>query len=304
MSRKFSRLVLVASMAAGFGVAPMLGANATGRGVDAQNNTFVGSDGNALSAFVGDDISWRILDGTHTVTPYDEKQWGQKGSGDLDPGTDQYKATHFDKPGQYLYFCKYHGGGTKDNPTGMWGVVNVTDPTPNTQPPATQPPATQPPATQPPPTQPPPTTATTAHPAGPAPTTATTAPAPASSAGAHPATTAAPAPTTTTAAKADKSKAPKDGSTTTSAPPPPAPVDLPDSAIIPTLPGAPSTVQDGAVVEAPGSTPEGDAVALIKHKHGHKGTMVLVVTGLGIGALGIGTAGYKFANRSSKYFPA
>jgi hypothetical protein len=32
--------------------------------------------------------------------------------------------------------------------------------------------------------------------------------------------------------------------------------------------------------------------------------MVLVVTGLGIGALGIGTAGYKFANRSSKYFPA
>jgi hypothetical protein len=54
----------------------------------------------------------------------------------------------------------------------------------------------------------------------------------------------------------------------------------------------------------PSSTPEGDAIALIKHKHGHKGMLVLIATGLGIGALGVGTAGYKYANRSSKYFPA
>ena len=31
---------------------------------------------------------------------------------------------------------------------------------------------------------------------------------------------------------------------------------------------------------------------------------LLIASGLGLGALGLGTAGYKFANRSSKYFPA
>jgi hypothetical protein len=135
--------------------------------------------------------------------------------------------------------------------------------------------------------------------------TTTTAPAPAGTAGAPHALAPAPpapAPTTTTAAKADKNKNPKDSSTTTTTAPPPAPVDLPDSAIIPTLPSG-ATVQNGAV-EVPGSTPEGDAVALIKEKHGRKGVKLLVVTGLGIGALGVGTAGYKFAHRSSKYFPA
>ena len=294
MSRTFFRLVLVASVVTAFGVAPLLGADAgTGRGVDVSGQKFLGNKGtNTIDAWVGDTISWRILDGTHTVTPYDEKQWGQKGSGDLDSTTDpQYSATHFDKPGQYLYYCKYHGGGTKDKPTGMFGVVSVTDPSATTSSSTT---TTTPPATQ-------PTTDTTAHPPAPA-TTTPTAPASAGPAGTHAPVTAAPAPTTTTPTKADKNKNPKDSSTTTTTAPPPAPVDLPDSAIIPVLPSG-ATVQNGSV-EAPGAIPEGDAAAPLKKKHSHKGPLVLVVTGLGIGALGLGTAGYKFAHRSSKYFPA
>ena len=90
MSPKFRRLVLVASLVTGISVAPMLmlGANATGRGVDVSNNQFVGTNGsNSINVYVGDDVTWHILDGTHTVTPYDQKQWGQNGSGDLDPGS-------------------------------------------------------------------------------------------------------------------------------------------------------------------------------------------------------------------------
>jgi hypothetical protein len=87
--------------------------------------------------------------------------------------------------------------------------------------------------------------------------------------------------------------------------PPPPPVELPDSAIIPVLPGLTgTTTQNG--IEAPGDTPEGDAIALLKSKKGggDKAMKLLIVSGLGLGVLGLGTAGYKYANRSSKYFPA
>jgi plastocyanin len=279
----------------GFGVAPLLGAYAgTGRGVDVSGQKFLGNNQtNTLDAQIGDTITWRIIDGTHTVTPYDEKAWGQKGSGDLDSTTDpQYSANHFDKPGQYLYYCKYHGGGTKDKPTGMFGIIRVADPNATTSSSSTTT-STTPPATQ-------PTTDTTPHPAAPT-TTTTTAPAPAGPAGIHPPGTAAPAPTTTATTKPDKTKSPKDSSTTTATPPPPGPINLPDSAIIPVLPSG--SVQNGAV-EAPGAAPQGDAVALLKQKHSHKGRLVLVAMGVGIGALGIGAVGYKFAHRSSQYFPA
>jgi hypothetical protein len=116
----------------------------------------------------------------------------------------------------------------------------------------------------------------------------------------------APAPTTTTN-KAEKDKKPKDETTTTTTAPPP-PIDLPDSAIIPTLPGASTTssVDPGGSAEAPADTPEGDAVALLKSKkdNGGDALKLLIVSGIGLGALGIGSAGYKYANRSSKYFPA
>jgi plastocyanin len=292
VSPKLSRLMLVASLVAGFSVVPMLmlGAGASGRGVDASGNKFVGTNGgNSIDAYVGDNVTWHILDGVHTVTPFDQKQWGQNGSGDLDPNTDPpYTATHFDKPGQYLYYCKHHGGGTKDHPTGMWGVINVIDPNAPATTTSTTPPTTSPPDTQ------PPTTVTTGHP-GPGPT-ATTAP-PAGPA-AHPPTptTAPPAPTTTTA------KPDKKGNTTTTVTTAPPPINLPAEAIIPNINSNGTATQNGVV--APSSTPQGDAVALIKKKHSDNALKALIALGVGMGAMGIGTAAYKFAHRSSKYFPA
>jgi len=303
VSRKLTRLLLVASLAAGFGIAPLVGANAAGqtRGVDVYNPPHGFDSGNQsdpteIQVDIGDNVAWYVHEGTHNITPVDEKAWGQKGSGDLDVNTNPpYTAVHFDKPGRFVYYSR--GEATIDKSgkcTGMCGAVLVRDPNATTTSTTV---TTSPPATQ------PPTTVTTAHPTPPG-TTATTAPAPAGPAAAHAPTTAAPAPTTTTA-KAEKG--PKgETSTTTTAPPPP--VNLPDSAIIPTLPSADpaatTAVQDGAVAQAPASTPEGDAVALLKDKPQHNAMKLLIVTGIGIGALGIGTASYKFAHRSSKYFPA
>ncbi|HEV3364674.1 MAG TPA: hypothetical protein VG795_11170, partial [Acidimicrobiia bacterium] len=142
-------------------------------------------------------------------------------------------------------------------------------------------------------------------------TTATTRP------GATPPATTATVPTTrpapsgpaatTTTAKGNKDKKPKDETTTTTIPPltpPPPPIDLPDEAIVPSLPGF-NTPSSGEP-EAPLETPEGEAVALLRPKKNDGGDAVklLIVSGIGLGALGVGTAGYKYANRSSKYFPA
>ena len=110
--------------------------------------------------------------------------------------------------------------------------------------------------------------------------------------------------TTANTAKGDKNpKDPKEETTTTSSTLPPT-VDLSDEAIIPTLPG--SGAAPGSDAEAPLDTPEGEAVALLKSKkdNGGDALKLLIVSGLGLGALGVGTAGYKYANRSSKYFPA
>ena len=301
MSRNLTRLALAAFVAVGFGVAPML-ALAAGPGVDIVDNQFRYTDGsNAVTVYLGDDVTWHVADGveeTHTVTPYDTKAWTDKTTGspdDLKAGAEPYSA-HFTRPGKYFYFCKNHGGGTKDQREGMWGSVTVIDPNATTTTTTTAPPATTPTTAG--------TTTTTA--ATPGPTTPTTA-APASSAGAKPPTgTIAPAPTTTTAKDKKGKDDKKDEETTTTTAPPPPPIDLPDSAIIPVLPGAVtgSTTQDGSI-QAPTDTPEGDAIALLKSKKsGGHATKLLILSGVGLGALGIGTAGYKYANRSSKYFPA
>jgi plastocyanin len=304
VSPKLTRLLLAASMAVGFSVAPML-AYAAGPGVDIVDDQFRYTDGsNSVTVYLGDDVTWRVAgdaEGTHTVTPYDTQAWTDKVTGspkDLTAGKEF--SAHFAKPGKYYYFCENHGGGTKEKREGMWGVVNVVDPNATTTTTTTAPPSTTPTTA--------PTTTTTPA-VTPAPTTPTTA-APASPAGVKPPGTAVPAPTTTT--KPDKDKKGKDDkkdeTTTTTAPPPPPPVDLPDSAIIPALPGLDgsySTAQNG--IEAPDGTPAGDAIALLKSKKGGgngKAVKLLIVSGVGLGALGIGTAGYKYANRSSKYFPA
>jgi plastocyanin len=299
VSRKFIRLVLVASVAAGFGLAPMVGANAADqiRGVDVYNppKGFVtpGSTANPndITIDIADNVSWHVVEGTHNVTPVDAKAWGDAGSGDIDASTNPPYTVHFPKVGRYVYYSK--GDATIDKNgkcTGMCGVVNVIDPGATTTTSTTSTTTT---------TTAPPTTDTTPHP-GPSVTTPTTASAPAGVAG-HMPTTAAPAPTTTTPTKPDKK--PKDGSTTsTAAAPASGPIDLPAEAIVPNVSPNGTATQDGVV--QPSSAPEGDAVALLKQKHSHNGKLVLVITGLGIGALGIGTAGYKYANRSSKYFPA
>jgi plastocyanin len=250
---------------------------------------------------VGDSVIWYIKEGSHTITPADKSKWDDEdgSGGELEAGKD-YTAL-FPKAGNYPYYCEVHGGKDPQAPngvTGMSGLIVVRDPNAATT--TTTPPATQPPTTQ------PTTTPTTARPVTP------TTSAPASATGTHTPSSAGPAPTTTTAAKADKNKKHKDDptTTTTAAPAPPAPVDIPDSAIIPALPGsdqlpASTEVQEGAIGEAPSDTPEGQAVALLKpNKRGGNGVKLLIASGLGLGALGIGTAGYKFANRSSKYFPA
>lgn len=291
MSRKFTRLLFVASMVAGASVAPMLGAYAQDeRGVDITGTTF-GVDGK-VDAWPGDVVKWTVRDdGQHTVKPVEPAKWigegNQEGSGTL-KGGDTF-SFRFDRPGTYAYFCEIHGADK------MKGEVNVLDPNPTTT--TTAPPSSTPPPPPPPP--PPPSSTTTTRPV-----VTTTAP-PTTAAGSKSQPTGK-APTTTAPKEKDKDKKPKDEETTTTTAPPPPPIDLPNEAIIPSLPGfgpGPST-QNG--VEIPDGTPEGDAVALLKSgkRGGGNAKKLLIVSGLGLGLLGFGTAGYKYANRSSKYFPA
>ena len=300
MSRKLIRLMFVATVVAGMS-APLLGASAAGqaRSVDAWNpprNFEVPGPqpSNRIEIQKDDTVSWVIWEGEHTITPKDPKQWGGDGSdpdAPLTPEAPRYSKT-FSKYGEYVYYCKIHGSIAEDGkPQGMWGVVHVKDLTPDTTAPPTTAPA-PPPTTAP---APPPTTAPGATPPATTATAPTTRPAP-----------TAPATTQTTAKPKDKDKK-KDGkeeeTTTTSSTLPP-PVDLPNEAIVPTLPGFGAA--PGPDAEAPLETPEGEAVALLKSKKNKGGDAVklLIVSGLGLGALGVGTAGYKYANRSSKYFPA
>jgi plastocyanin len=301
-SPKLFRLLFAATVVAGVS-APMLGAYAAPRksSVDAYNPPkgffLLGAEpSNTLEINPNDTVGWIIKEGEHTVTPKDRNQWGDGGSETLKPDSPQYVADHFKAPGDYFYYCSIHSSpdDVGKQGVGMWGLVHVKDPNP----PVTQPPTTQPPTTQPPTTQPPATTSTTRQLGSTPPATTATAP------------TTRPSPTTaapTTTTKADKDKKPKDETSTTTVPsltPPPPPIDLPDEAIIPALPSANTT--SSAEPGAPTDTPEGEAVALLKGKKdgGGDAMKLLIVSGIGLGALGMGTAGYKYANRSSKYFPA
>jgi plastocyanin len=306
VSRKFSRLVLVALAATGFGFVPMLGANAADpntSSVDAYVGRFEvprAAISNRLDIYVGDWVTWNVFEGEHTVTPIpaDRKLWGSDGSGTLKVESERYTAKNFKTANNYTYYCTVHGSFNEatGKAEGMWGFIRVMDPNAATTTTTAAPVTT--------------TTAAPTTTTRPATTTPTTAPTGAGTSGVPTPPTTAKAPTTTTGKDKDKDKGKKpkeeETTTTTTAPPPPAPIDLPDSAIIPSLPGSeiPASVQEGVVGEAPGDAPEGEAVALLKGKRGGNGKKLLIVSALGLGALGVGTAGYKFANRSSKYFPA
>jgi len=311
VSPKLSRLLLIATVAAGFGVLPLQGALADS-GVDVHNmptgfSMVPGASGDCqnndpnqiphTAIHAKNTVTWYIKEGTHNVTPaedvpsaYGHAATWPKGVGPSgDKNTNDTVAVTFNNPGLYFYYSSTNGEGSDNHGQlrGMCGVIVVdVDTTPTTT--TTTPPATTP-DTQ------PPTTSPSAPP--PAPTPSSTAP-PATSPGTH-APTTAPAPTTTTAVKGDKK--PKDSSTTTTTTAPPA-INIPPEAIIPDIAGAGTATQNGVV--QPSSTPSGDAVALIKHKHSDNAKKMLIVTGVGIGALGIGAGAYKWANRSSKYFPA
>ena len=297
---KLIRLLFAATVVAGVS-APMLSAYAAPRksSVDVYNMpkgfTVPGATpANRLEININDTVGWNILEGDHTITPKDSKQWGDGGSDTINGDSPQYVANHFTKGGDYIYYCKIHGGiDNSGNPTGMWGVIHVIDNAPTTTT-TTTPPATTPP-TQPPTSS---TTVTTRQLGSTPPATTATAP----TSPAHPGPTA---PATTTTAKAEKDKKAKDETTTTTTAPPP-PLDIPDSAIIPTLPSTSTPANPDPGAPAPADAPEGDAVALLKGKKNDGGgaMKLLIVSGLGLGVLGFGTAGYKYANRSSKYFPA
>jgi len=291
VSRKLTRLLLAASVAAGFAIAPMLSAQAATSYVFLENDQLNGGKieaGNHVTDVLpGDTVIWHVKNGEHTVTPKNDQPgyhvWPKVDPPERMKSGDEFEVT-FPNAGRYFYFCEIH-------PTTMKGYVDVKDQVTTT--------TTTPPT----PTTAAPTTTTTRV-VVPGPTTTTTS-APVSPAGVKPPTTTAPAPTTTTAKDKRGKDDKKDEETTTTTLPPPPPVDLPDSAIIPVLPtdGAGTTTQNG--IEAPDGTPEGDAIALLKSKKGGgKAMKLLIVSGLGLGALGLGTAGYKYANRSSKYFPA
>jgi len=323
VSPKLTRLLLVTAVAAGFGVLPMSGAQADGPGVVVRDlptgfqqdvkvsgqchNTKDPNQMPRVDVNKGDSVSWFFDGGNqdkHNVTPANDVPGGQKWtvgkSDDKAPGDPDPFVVKFDNAGLFFYYSSFNheGSDNKGQLDGMCGVVRVIDPnatttttTTTTTPPTTAPPATQPPATT-------PTTPTTAHPATPT----STAPAAVIPSATHPATPAAPAPTTTATTKPEKDHKPKDDTTTTTAPQVNGPTDLPAEAIVPNVTPNGTAVQDGAV--QPSSTPTGDATAIIKHKHGHGSVILLIVSGLGIGGLGVGTAAYKWANRSSRYFPA
>ncbi|HEV7688808.1 MAG TPA: hypothetical protein VGQ80_19695, partial [Acidimicrobiia bacterium] len=95
MIRKFLRLALVASMAAGFGLAPMLTLPAyADSGVDVWNpprGFDSGSDKlHETKIQIHDSVTWYIKEGTHNITPAEDvagsQKWGQRASADLSTG--------------------------------------------------------------------------------------------------------------------------------------------------------------------------------------------------------------------------
>ena len=316
MSPKLTRLLLVATVAAGFGVLPMPGARADSavfvydlpKGfsqTDTGGQCHSTKDPNQMPKIdvdKGASVSWYMDQGNqdkHNIIPANDVPGGQKWpsvpnghSPDMAAGEGGF-TVKFDNPGLYFYYSNFNkeGSDSKGALDGMCGVIHVNDPNPPT-PTTTAPQVTT--TTLPEPT-------TTTHPAGPG-TTPTTAPAPAGPAATHPPVTGASATTTTAKPDNNKDNTKKNETTTTTTALATGPIDLPAEAIVPNVTPGGTATQDGVV--QPASTPTGDATALIKQKHGHGPLILLIVSGLGMGGLGIGTAAYKWANRSSKYFPA
>ncbi len=299
---------------------------------------FTPANGTVTSVALGDTVTWHVLDGTHTVTPVDPAAFG--GSGDLTGPDGSYSAT-FDKPGTYTFYCKHHGKVDADGKTfhGMWGKIEVKGPDTTT----TTTPAGSPPSSGPPPGQanpPPPPPPSGPHPPPPS----SSGPPPSSSSGSGgsgnsgggngqsaadlgrtwvgppitqpPPPPPAPRPAAGPASGSNQDQAPspqssggrgngngngREGNGNANSGPAYVP---PDSALLPPIPAFP-TPTTAPVAGTPSGVPQGDAIAVLKHEgRGKHGTLILVLTGFGVGAFAFGVGGWKYTHRASKYWPA
>ena len=283
---------------------------------------FTPSNGTVTQVTQGETVTWRSLDGTHTVTPADGSAF--PGSGDL-TGPDATYSVTFDKPGSFSFYCRHHGS-VEDNGKihhGMWGRIEVKagDGTTTTTAPPAPPPANQPPPGSDP--GPPPAPAPT-HPPSPPPTQGS--PPPSSSGGSTggqngqtaagtgrpfvgpPPTQAAPPPSKTAFAGPPATDPPKERekereSSSDNTSPPQATAVPPDEAVLPPSPQFPTATT--APAQSPADVPHGDTIAVLKNEQGgHRRKLVMFGTIFGMGAFAAGVGGWKYMNRSSRYWPA
>jgi plastocyanin len=298
---------------------------------------FTPSNGTVTQVTQGETVTWRALDGTHTVTPVDSSAFS--GSGDL-TGPDATFSVTFDKVGVFSFYCRHHGSVEDGGKThhGMWGKIDVkpgNDTTTTTAPPA-PPPDSQPPPPNPDP-GPPPAPGPTQPPSPPP----TSSPPPSTSGGSTggqggnsqgsssqggsgqtaagtgrpwvgpPPTQAAPPPTRTASAGPPATEPPskpkekeRENSSTDSTNPPEATFVPPDEAVLPPSPQFP-TATTAPLAQNPSEVPHGDTIAVLKNEPGgRKRKLVLFGTLFGVGAFVAGVGGWKYLNRPSKYWPA
>ena len=296
---------------------------------------FTPSNGTVTQVAQGDTVTWKALDGTHTVTPVDPAAFG--GSGDL-TGPDATFSVTFDKAGVFSFYCKHHGSVEDGGKThhGMWGRIDVKagDNTTTTTAPPGPPPGSQPPPDPEP--GPPPAPGPTRPPSPPP----TNSPPPNTSNGSTagqgangqggsgqggggqtaagtgrpfvgpPPTQAAPPPTRTAFAgppSTESPSKPKDRereSSNDSTNPPEATAVPPDELVMPPSPQFP-TATTAPLAESPGDAAHGDTIAVLKNEAGgRKRKLILFGTIFGFGAFVAGVGGWKYMNRASKYWPA
>jgi plastocyanin len=291
---------------------------------------FTPSNGTVTPVGVGDTVTWKVLDGTHTVTPVDSSAFG--GSGDLTGPEGTFSVT-FDRPGTFAFYCKHHGSVEDDGKThhGMWGKIDVKGEattttaatTTTTAPPEPRPEPKPEPKPEPRPSPPPAPPAPPAPPSGPQPPP----PGPDDGSGETaagtgkkfvgpppPAPPPAPPPTREAAAEAPSEpaqapeKPPRDDRSGDDEALDPAAVAVPpDEAVLPPSPQfpTPDPAQPETEALAPEDAPQGDTVAILKSEPGGKRRKVILIgTMIGVGAFALGVGGWKWMNRPSKYWPA
>ena len=306
---------------------------------------FTPSNGTVTQINQGESVTWKATDGTHTVTPVDPSAFSGSGdltgpdatfSVTFDkPGVYAFYCKHH---GSVEDDGKTHHG--------MWGKIDVkpaatttsAPPPPPPPPPADPPPRADPgppPSTGPPqPPAPPPTSspppnsshgstapsggsdnsggsnnsnghgqtaAETGRPyVGPPPTQ----PPPSSpSTRTAAAPSPAPAPSSPPAKSKDKER---EGAGSDDPSPPEATAVPPDELVLPPSPQFPTPTTVPPLAEAPGATPQGEAVAVIKNSEpgGQRRKLIMFGTLFGVGAFAAGVGAWKFINRPSKYWPA